>query len=223
MNFKPITLAVTAALLCGAAAVPAMAQPYDDRGYDDGAYADDAAYADEGRYDDRGSDRRGDDRAYDDRSRYNDQYDSDRRDNYRDYYRNGRYDRRTYDRYDGRGYHSSCRDNRAAGTVFGAIAGAVIGSNLDDSGNRNDGTAIGAVLGGLAGNSIARSSNACDAYGNYYSYNQTYEYRTPRSYRGRYRDYGNRGCRLAVAETRYGRAEYVTVCPDRYGRYRVRY
>lgn len=218
MNFKSITLTAVAALSAVSIAAPAFAQPY---GYDSYSNDDRSAYADDRAYSD---DRYADDDRYDDRrgQRYNDQYDSDRSDSYRDYYRNGRYDRRQYDRYDGR-ERGNCRDNRVAGTILGAIAGGVIGSNVDNRGSRNDGAAIGAVLGGLAGNGIASSSRACDQYGSYYSYNQTYPYRTSRGYRGRYSDYGNRGCRLAIAETRYGRGEYVTVCPDRYGRYRVRY
>ena len=204
MKFKHAAVAVSAALLAGAtlAAAPAVAQPYDD-----GAYAD--TYYD--------------DRAYDSRSRYDSRYDYDRNDRYQDYYRDGRYDRRTYDRYDGRGYASSCRSNRAMGTVLGGIAGAVIGSNVDDDGNRAEGTVLGAILGGAVGNQVGRNTAACDQYGYYYDYRSTYPFRTARGYRGRYSDYGRRGCRLAVSYERSRRGEYVTVCPDRYGRYRVRY
>ncbi len=212
MNFRKITLTAVAALTAVSIAAPAFAQPYGDDNYrsdDRGSYSDDRGSDD--RYDDRG---RGD--------RYDSRYDSDRNDSYQDYYRNGRYDRRQYDRYDGR-ERSNCRDNRVAGTILGAIGGAVVGSNVDNRGSRNDGAAIGAFLGGLAGNSIASNSRACDEYGHYYSYQQTYPYRTQRGYRGRYSDYGRRGCRLAVADDGYGRGQYVTVCPDRYGRYRVRY
>jgi hypothetical protein len=197
MNFKSISLTAAAVISLTAAGMPALAQPYDD-GY------------------------RGDDRAYQD-DRYDDRYDSDRSDGYQDYYRNGRYDRRQYDRYDGRGQAAQCRDNRAAGTLLGAIAGGVIGAQTDHHGSNDGSVALGAVLGGMVGNSVARSSAACDQYGSYYGYNQTYPYRVSRGYHGRYADYGRRGCRLAIAESRYGRSEYVTVCPDRYGRYRVRY
>lgn len=226
MKFKHAALALAAVLMAGTtlAAAPALAQPYDD---DDGYYQDDGQYADDG-YRDDGYDRDGDydrddDRAYDDRSRYDDRYDANRSDGYQDYYRNGRYDRRSYDRYDGRGRHASCRDNRAMGTVLGGIAGAVIGSNVDDDGNRAEGTVLGAILGGVVGNQIGRSTAACDQYGQYYEYRDTYPFRAQRGYRGRYSDYGRRGCRLAVSYARSSRGEYVVVCPDRYGRYRVRY
>lgn len=136
-----------------------------------------------------------------------------------------------------RGYRDSpCErrssGNRAAGTIIGAIAGAAIGSNLDDDGNRAEGTVLGAIVGGAIGNNIAGSSRAarCDNVGYYYTYDQTYPYRERGGYRG-YRsgqyDYGyysRRRCRLAVAPTYYrGRTEYryVRVCPDSRGRYRI--
>lgn len=155
-----------------------------------------------------------DDRGYDRYERDYDRYD-------RDY---DRYDRRDYDRYDRSGYHASCRESRnnraVGGGIIGALAGAALGSNIADRDVRSEGAVLGAVVGGLVGSQIGKST-ACDADGYYYSYNQTYPYRVSSGYRGRYADYGRRGCRLAIAEGRYGRGEYVTVCPDRYGRYRV--
>ena len=225
MNFRKSVLTAAAALTAAAVAVPAFAQPYDD-GYqsdDRAAYADDRGYDDQ-TYDDQRDDDRSD-RRYDDRSEqraYGGDYD------YR--YENGRYDRRSYDRYDRQGQAAQCRDNRVAGTILGAIAGGVIGAQVDRHGSNDGSVAAGAVLGGLAGNSMARGTAACDAYGSYYGYNQTYPWRADyaygRGYRrgGHYTDYGRQGCRMAVM-TRggYDRGQYVTVCPDRYGRYRVRY
>jgi len=219
MNFKPAALALAAALMASTAVTPTLAQPYSYEDYNQ-SYEDDGYYEDDDdRYDSRADDRG----RYEDGRRYDDRYDQDRNDGYNDYYRDGRYDRRAYDRYDGRGYNRSCRDNRAAGTILGGIAGAVIGSNIDDDGNRAEGTVLGAIVGGMVGNQVARNTAACDQYGYYYRYDQTYPFRTGRGYRGRYSDYGRRGCRLALAPAGGGRYQYVTVCPDRYGRYRVRY
>lgn len=122
--------------------------------------------------------------------------------------------------------------NRAAGTIIGAIAGAAIGSNLDDDGNRTEGTVLGAIVGGAIGNNVAGSSrNArCDNVGYYYTYEQTYPYRERGSFRGYrsgrydYSTYNRRRCRLAVAPTYYrGNTEYryVRVCPDSRRRYRI--
>lgn len=229
MNFKSITLTAASVLAAASVTVPAFAQPYgNDDGYrgDDrsGSYSDDSAY----RNDDRRGDDRNDGRYNDgrDNGRYDDRYDANRNDGYRDYYRNGRYDRQQYDRYDGRG--GNCRDNRVAGTILGAIAGGVLGAQVDRHGSNDGSVAAGAVIGGLVGNNVARGSAACDQYGRYYGYQQTTPWRSDyaygRGYRGSDRsDWGRRGCRLAVMSTGgYDRGQYVTVCPDRYGRYRVR-
>jgi hypothetical protein len=54
---------------------------------------------------------------------------------------------------------------RAAGTILGAIAGGVIGSQLAERGSRGVGTAIGAVGGGVIGNTIASQGGHCpDGY-----------------------------------------------------------
>lgn len=98
-----------------------------------------------------------------------------------------------------------CRnDNGAAtGTVVGAIAGGVIGSNVAHRGDRTAGTVIGALIGGLAGNAIGHSSSSCDnrGYSSYggYGYRQGYPAsyggygydRGYRSYETGYRSYGN--------------------------------
>jgi len=59
-------------------------------------------------------------------------------------------------------------DRQVAGTVIGAVAGAVIGNQVAGRNDRTTGTVAGAVVGGVAGNYIARSTADCDrAYGYY--------------------------------------------------------
>ena len=169
------------------------------------------------------SDRWADNYWYDNRYRgYDDRYRSDR--SYRgyesDYYRPYR--------------SSPCersRDNRSVGGgIIGALAGAALGSNLDDDGNRTEGTVLGAIVGGAIGANIGRSTAHCDARGYYYSYDQTYPYREASYYRGGrsgsydYSYYSRKRCRLAAAPAYYrGSTEYryVRVCPDSRGRYRI--
>jgi surface antigen len=91
------------------------------------------------------NDQRGDNRGYFNR----------RNDNNGNYYRQG-------------AYEQNCRSgNQAAGTIFGALAGGLIGS----AATRGNGGAVvgGAVLGGLLGNTISRDIS-CD--------NQPYAFRT---------------------------------------------
>jgi len=59
-------------------------------------------------------------------------------------------------------------DNRAAGTVIGAIAGGLLGNAVSHGGGRTGGTVIGAVGGAVVGNQLARSNNSCpDGYDAY--------------------------------------------------------
>lgn len=126
---------------------------------------------------------------------------------------------------DNRAYvDSSCRNRRdnntAGGAVLGAILGGVIGSNVAARGNRTEGTVVGALVGGVAGGAIGRSTAHCDGTGYYYSYDDTVPY-SSRYSGGRYESsyYMSRRCRIAYA----GDGNYVRVCPDRYGRYRITY
>lgn len=120
-------------------------------------------------------------------------------------------------------YRDACRekrrDRRAAGAILGGIAGAVIGSNVDDDGNRSEGTVIGAVAGAAAGSHIAGKSTKCDRDGAYWSYGETYGYSDRYYYRGSRRDdwYERRRCRWAQD----WRGDYVRVCPDSRGRFRI--
>jgi hypothetical protein len=129
------------------------------------------------------------------------------------------------DVYDDRAYVSySCRNRRdsntAGGALLGAILGGVVGRNVAARGNRTEGTVVGALVGGVAGGAIGRSTARCDDSGYYYSYNDTVPY-SSRYYGGRYDSsyYVTRRCRIAYA----GDGNYVRVCPDRYGRYRITY
>ena len=53
----------------------------------------------------------------------------------------------------------SNQDNRVAGTVLGAIGGAVLGGAVAGNGHKNDGAVVGALGGAVAGNAIAGSQN----------------------------------------------------------------
>jgi len=53
-------------------------------------------------------------------------------------------------------------DNRVAGTVVGAGAGALIGSAIAGPGSRGVGAVVGAVGGGALGNAAAGASTHCD-------------------------------------------------------------
>jgi hypothetical protein len=52
------------------------------------------------------------------------------------------------------------RNNRVAGGVIGAIAGAVLGSNVAGHGAKSEGGAIGGVAGALIGSQVAKGSQA---------------------------------------------------------------
>ena len=56
-------------------------------------------------------------------------------------------------------------DNRAAGTVIGAVGGALLGSAIAGRGDRTAGAVVGGVGGAIVGNSIAASNGRCpDGY-----------------------------------------------------------
>lgn len=141
---KLLMAGAAVALLSGTVAVAQPGPPPDPNGYynqndRDGYYDRDGRYH---RYDNRDRDR------YDDRSDDRD-YDRDRGDrDYgpppppRSYYREGTYE-------------DNCRrGNNAAGTIFGAIAGGLIGGAASHG---NGGAVVGgAILGGLLGNAVSR-------------------------------------------------------------------
>lgn len=256
MKATPITLSL-AAVLAATAVAPAFAQPVDPRAeaeYRQRVEEYNEQTADYARrqsdYDARRSDY-ADNRA--DYERQKSEYerskaDYDRRYGYGSYerrygefaYRGGyaTNDNRNYRGYESdyyRHYRSSpcerSRDNRSVGGgIIGALAGAALGSNLDDDGNRTEGAVLGAIVGGAIGANIGRSTAHCDARGYYYSYGQTYPYREATYYRGGrsgaydYGYYSRKRCRLAPAPAYYRGStdyRYVRVCPDSRGRYRI--
>jgi hypothetical protein len=70
-------------------------------------------------------------------------------------------------------YDSGCvrsnQDNRAAGTVIGALGGALIGGAVAGRHDRGAGVVIGGVTGAVAGNAIAGANNHPCPEGYYYA------------------------------------------------------
>lgn len=97
-----------------------------------------------GYYSNRGHDYRNYDRRYDRR------YDNRRYDNNRAYY-GGRYTQSRYGNY----YGQRCSGD--TGTIIGAIAGGLLGSQVAGRGDRTVGALIGGAAGALAGNAIDRN------------------------------------------------------------------
>jgi hypothetical protein len=112
--------------------------------------------------------------------------------------------------------------------AIGAIAGALLGSNVAARNARTEGAVLGAVVGGALGAGVGRANDRykCDPNGPYFTRDQTIAYREANGYGydpNRYRQYNSRGCRLAAAPVdSYGQDyRYVRVCPDSSGRYRI--
>jgi len=90
-------------------------------------------------------------------------------------------------------YGDDCRDqNRAAGTIGGAIVGGIIGSQFGRGGGRAAATVGGIILGGAVGNKIAGDMDCEDrryAFDVYYQgldgdIGRRYEWRDPRGHYG---------------------------------------
>ncbi|HEY5338700.1 MAG TPA: glycine zipper 2TM domain-containing protein [Rhizomicrobium sp.] len=90
-------------------------------------------------------------------------------------------------------YGDDCRaQNTGAGTVLGAIAGGVIGSQFGHGGGRAAATVGGVVLGGVIGNKIAGDMDCQDRQYAFRTYNQglegnigqRYQWRDPRGHYG---------------------------------------
>lgn len=218
---KTLTVALSALLLASTAA-PSFAQSYEDRAYQDQMreYERQRAIYDQQRAD---YDRRYGPQA----NRYDDRGPSSQRpEGYRRY---------VNDVCESRSKAKS--NNRATGTVLGALIGGALGYNVAAKKNQGEGTVLGAVVGGAIGNSIGANASTddryapqCDARGYYYSYEQTTDYRESDDYRGRRSGrydagyYQRQRCRLAPAPMDdNGRTEYryVRVCPDRNNHYRI--
>ncbi|WP_430424332.1 glycine zipper 2TM domain-containing protein [Phenylobacterium sp.] len=123
---------------------------------------------------------------------------------------------------------SRSNSSTVAGGVIGALAGAVLGSQIAGRGDRTEGAVLGGVAGAVVGGAVGNANDKykCDSRGPYFSYDDTVEYREgSRRYASAYdRDYYTRQrCRLAAAPVdAYGRdVRYVRVCPDSDGRYRI--
>lgn len=123
-----------------------------------------------------------------------------------------------------------CNDNNStiAGGLIGALAGAVLGSNIAGRGDRTEGAVLGGIAGAVVGGAVgnANAKYKCDRAGPYFTYDDTVPYREGRrryssSYDSSY--YARQNCRLAPAPVdAYGRdVRYVRVCPDGEGRYRI--
>ncbi|HSV01764.1 MAG TPA: YMGG-like glycine zipper-containing protein [Phenylobacterium sp.] len=112
------------------------------------------------------------------------------------------------------------------GGAIGALAGAVLGSQLSAPGRHTENSVLGAVVGGGLGAAVGHAHDRyrCDQRGPYFTYQETIPYREGRYVRSnRYAEYQRMGCRLAPAPVdTYGRDyRYVRVCPDAEGRYRI--
>jgi uncharacterized protein YcfJ len=91
-------------------------------------------------------------------------------------------------------------DNANKGTVIGAIAGAVIGSQVAGHGNKTAGALVGAGAGALVGRQIGKSTVNCKGYPD------------------RYRRHSD-NCRW-VEERNRGRTHEFEVCQGRDGQWR---
>lgn len=144
-----------------------------------------------------------------------------------------RYDPPPYAGYYGRNASTTgvrcSSNNTVAGGVLGALAGAILGSQVAGNGARTEGSVLGGVAGAVIGGSIGNARDhevACDSRGPYFTYNETLPYREGRNRYASSYDYGyytRQRCRLAAAPVdAYGRDyRYVRVCPDGDGRYRI--
>jgi hypothetical protein len=124
-----------------------------------------------------------------------------------------------------------CNNNNnstVAGGLIGALAGAVLGSNVAGRGDRTEGAVLGGIAGAVVGGAVGNANDRykCDSRGPYFSYDDTVPYREGRRrYSSAYDTsyYTRQRCRLAAAPVdAYGRdVRYVRVCPDGEGRYRI--
>jgi hypothetical protein len=112
--------------------------------------------------------------------------------------------------------------------VIGALAGAVLGSNVAARNARTEGAVLGAVVGGALGAGVGRANDRykCDTRGPYFTRAETIPYREAYGYGNvpvQERRWRTMGCRLAAApvDTYAPDYRYVRVCPDTSGRYRL--
>jgi hypothetical protein len=120
-----------------------------------------------------------------------------------------------------------CDNSSTVGAgAIGAIAGALLGSNVAAHGRRTEGAVLGGVVGAGIGAAVGHQHDKykCDQRGPYFAYDETIPYREDESYRTpRYAEYQRMRCRLASAPVDSDGRDYryVRVCPDPDGRYRI--
>jgi len=120
-----------------------------------------------------------------------------------------------------------CDNSGAVGAgVLGALAGAVLGSNIAAHGVKTEGAVLGGVVGAGIGAAVGHAHDRykCDTRGPYFTYNETIPYREDPHWRTpRYAEYERMHCRLASAPVDPDGRDYryVRVCPDPNGRYRI--
>jgi hypothetical protein len=252
---NPLTLTAISALAL-AAALPAGAQQYRptpqyERNLDQYEAAQDRYEARRDAYEDRRADYRADRRDYDAARREYDRrladwdrarIDYDRRYGrgaYARHYPRPVWDERRWADYDVRyadhyGRNATameaCNSNNSAvaGGVIGALAGAILGSQVAGHGARTEGSVIGGLAGAGLGAAVGHQHDKykCDNSGPYFTYNETVPFRPGRYHLASGHDrrwYRQRGCRMAAAPVdAYGRdVRYVPVCPDSEGRFRI--
>lgn len=130
------------------------------------------------------------------------------------------------------GYRNPCQMKKhkgsTGGAILGALAGAVIGSQVSGNGARTEGSAVGALAGGVVGSQIGRSSakdsDAClregyyDNRQTYRTYGQAYYYRDGfYDARGEWHSYDRRYNR-AYYQRQYGYGPYYDTYNYSYGR-----
>lgn len=121
----------------------------------------------------------------------------------------------------------SCDNTGTVGAgVIGALAGAVLGSQLSAPGRHTENAVLGGLVGGGVGAAVGHAHDRykCDQRGAYFTYQETVPYSEPTEYHSdRYAEYQRMGCRLASAPVDSNGSDYryVRVCPDPDGRYRI--
>jgi hypothetical protein len=148
LTFKKLSIALALTATTLGAVAPAQAQ-------DRGRHAGWSDHDRNGRYDYRSDRRDGRDGYYGRDGRYQRYESRGRYQNAAPVYR-GDYDRR----YQG-GYYQ-CRNDGAAGTIIGAIAGGLIGNSVAGRhGDKTAGTIIGGAVGAVAGRAIDKGDDRC--------------------------------------------------------------
>ncbi len=129
--------------------------------------------------------------------------------------------------------YRDCHDNNAtAGTILGAVAGGVIGSQFGSGGGKAAATIGGVVLGGMAGHAIAKDMDCNDRPYAFHAYYRGFRGPVHRTYYWHHgRDHGfmvpvreyrrhHRVCRdfrVTTFHHGHGYTHYGTACRYRHG------